>query len=515
MASAMAVSALSLIPILYLAVRAFGKLDALYAVLFRKSTLIVLANSVGLAAAVTLSTIIVGVLLAWLTTRSDIPGKSFWAAVTPLPLALPSYVGAYTLVAALGPRGMLQGLLEPLGIDSLPSIYGFSGAWLALTLFTYPYVLLSVRSGLRGHDPAVEEAARSLGHNSHNIFWTITFPNLRPSINAGALLVALYTLSDFGVVSMLQFNSFTRKIYIQYTASFDRNAAAVLALILVVLTFGILLFEYRTRGKTRYHGYGVGSPRLARSVPLGFWKYPALAFCSSIFLLSIVLPLSVIGYWLYHGIRSGETMFHGFDMILNTVGASGLAALVAVVAAVPIVLASVRYPGRITALFEKCAYMGHALPGIVIALSLVFFGIHCIPVLYQTLYLLIFAYVIRFLPEAIGSLRTSLLKINPQLEEAGRNLGRSPVAVFRTVTLPLLKPGLFTGFALVLLTCMKELPATLLLSPTGFHTLATRIWGSTEEAFYARAAVPALLLIATAAFFMSIIVSQLDREAYG
>ena len=508
-------SAISALPIGYLVIKAFGAGSRGLEIIFRPSTFQVLINSIGLATSVTLSAILIGVSIAWLTVRTDLPFRNFWATITPLPLALPSYVGAFTLIAALGPRGMIQKMLEPWGIETLPSIYGFKGAWLALTLFTYPYVLLCARSGLRDHDPSLEEAARSLGQNSRRIFWEITLPNLRPSILAGGLLVALYSLSDFGVVSMLQFNSFTRKIYLQYTSSFDRNAAALLALMLVLLTLVILIVEIRLRGKARYYRCAVGSIRPLRVIRLGIWRIPALFFCSFIVLISLVLPLTVIGFWFYRGIMNGEDLFAGVSVLLNSIGVSGIAALISVVVAFPIVFIAVRRPDRISTLIERSAYLGHALPGIVIALSLVFFGIHCVPVLYQTLFMLIFAYIIRFLPEAIGSLRPSMIRIHPNLEEAARNLGQTQTKAIKSITLPLLKPGIFTGVALVFLTCLKELPATLLLSPTGFQTLATRIWGATEEAFYTRAAAPALLLVLVAALSMSFIVSQTDKEVYG
>ena len=248
-------------------------------ILLQPRTLNIFLGSAGLALSVTLASMVIGVLLAWLTVRTDLPGRKFWAVVTVLPLVLPSYVGAFTLVAALGPKGMVQSWLEPLGVDRLPSIYGFPGALLALTLFTYPYVLLSVRAALRGLDPSLEEAARSLGRSPLRVFWEITLPHLRPSIYAGGLLVALYTLSDFGAVSLLRFNSFTRAIYIQYGASLDRSAAAVLALLLVGLTLLILLAEARMRGKARYYRSSSGALRQPSLVKLGRWRPLALAFC--------------------------------------------------------------------------------------------------------------------------------------------------------------------------------------------------------------------------------------------
>ncbi len=505
------IAAAALLPVGYLLIRAAGVGTKIWTILLQPRTLEVFVGSAGLAFSVTLVAMVIGVLLAWLTVRTDLPGRKFWAVVTVLPLVWPSYVGAFTLVAALGPKGMLQNWLEPLGIDRLPSIYGFPGALLALTLFTYPYVLLSVRAALRGLDPSLEEAARSFGRSPLRVFWEITLPHLRPSIFAGGLLVALYTLSDFGAVSLLRFNSFTRAIYLQYSASLDRSGAAVLALLLVVLTMLILLVESRMRGKARYYRSSAGALRPPVIIKLGPWRPLALAFCAFITLLGVVLPLLVMGFWLGRGLLIGEELNLGLDIVFNSVSASGLAALVALLAAVPVTVLAVRFPGRAGQWLERSAYVGYALPGIVIALSLVFFGANYATFLYQTLAMLVFAYVVRFLPQAIGSTRTSLLQVSPRLEEAARSLGRTPGQALTSITVPLLKPGLLTGLALVFLTGMKELPATLLLGPTGFQTLATRIWSATEQVFFARAAGPALLLVLVSAISVWIILAQEEK----
>ena len=504
-ATAAAVAAICLLPLLYLVIRTIEIGPQVVSILLRPRTLTVFLNSLSLTLAVTVSSTLIGVLLAWLTMRTDLPGRRFWSIVTCLPLVLPSYVGAFALIAALGPHGVLQRMLAPFGIERLPSIYGFSGAWLALTLFTYPYVQLCTRAGLRGLDPSIEEAARSLGRNGTRVFFEIVLPHLRPSIAAGALLVALYTLSDFGAVSLLQFNAFTRAIYVQYTGALDRSAAAVLALCLVAFTFGILYIEYRLRGHTRHYRSSAGAMRRPTRNALGPWRWPAILFCAFLTLLALGVPLLVTGYWLLQGGWGATYLAQTMEITLNSVTAAGLASLACALAAAPVVVYAVRHPDTPSRLMERCAYIGHALPGVVVALALVFFGARYATRLYQTLPLLVLAYVILFLPLALGSLRASLLQVSPHIEEASRMLGRTSRQTLVSVTLPLLRPGLFTGMALVFLTCMKELPATLILGPTGFHTLATRIWGATEEAFFARAALPALILMLVSALSIWII----------
>jgi iron(III) transport system permease protein len=500
-----------ILPLGYLLLRTAGSGSKVWDILLRPRTAEIFFNSAALSLTVAGVCSVLGISLAWLTTRTDLPGRKIWAVLLSLPLVIPSYLGAFTLVSSLGPKGIVQGWLEPLGIDRLPSIYGFWGAALALTLVSYPYVFLSVRAGIRGLDPALEEAARSLGKNSRVVFWQIVLPHLRPSIAAGALLAALYSLSDFGAVAMLQYTSFTQAIYIQYRSAFDRSTAAVLALMLVLFTLTLLFLEAKTRGRAKFYRSSAGAVCKPQAARLGVWRWPALVMCAAVVMVGLVMPVGVIGFWLLRGWLNGEAIAFSWNLILNSVTASGLAALVGVAAAVPVAVLAVRYHGRASSLIEKAAYAGYALPGIVIALSLVFFGANYTSFLYQTLAMLIFAYVVRFLPQAVGATRTSLLQISPNLEEAARCLGRSPFNTLRTITLPLMRSGLLTGAALIFLTAMKELPSTLLLSPTGFGTLATRIWSASGEAFFAQAAAPGLILLLVSGLSIMLILSQEEQ----
>jgi iron(III) transport system permease protein len=508
------VVAAMLLPVVYLLLRTLtADADVLRQVL-RARTFEVFAGTALLAVAVTAACILIGVPLAWLTSATDLPGRRLFAVLITLPLAIPTYVGGYAIISALGPRGALQGFLGPIvGVERLPQLYGFWGAWLALTLFSYPYVVLSVQSGLRGLDPALEEAARSLGYGPARVFWSVTLPHLRPSIVAGALLVALYTLSDFGAVSLLQFNSFSRAIYVQYRGAFNRDYAAALGLLLVGLTALILAGETWTRGHGRYHRSTAGATRPRPRVQLGRWRWPALIFTGLVVLLALVLPVGVVAFWLMRGLLGGEPLRLVWQAAWNSVYSSALGAACAVVAAVPIAVLAVRFRSRWSTLFEGITYAGYALPGIVVALALVRFASHYAPAVYQTLALMIFAYVLRFLPQALGTLRSSLLSVSPHVEEAARSLGHSPLRVSLWVTLPLIRPGLLSGAALVFLTAMKELPATLLLGPTGFKTLATVTWTATAEGFFGRAAAPALLIILVSGVSMVLVLRNAGRES--
>jgi iron(III) transport system permease protein len=501
-----------MLPITYLLIRAVGAGQSAWLNLFRPRTLEIIVQTLWLAFAVTGVSALVAVPLAWLTVRTDLPLRRFWATLTPLPLVIPSYVGAYLMASALGPRGLLQQALEPsFGIERLPSIYGFPGALVSLAMLNYPYLLLSIRASLLRLDPALEEASRSLGHSAWHTFWRVTVPLLRPALGAGGLLVALYTLRDFGAVAIMRYDTFTRVIYVQYH-SFDRSQAALLALVLVAITLVFVALEARIQQRARYFQGEMGALRPPTQMRLGIWRWPALIFCSVVVIVSLVLPTAMLFYWLVRGLLAGEMIAALGEATWNSILASGMAAGFTVVAALPVAILVVRRPAALTVLLERLTYAAYALPGIVIALALVFFGANHAPWFYQTLAMLIFAYGILFIPQAVGAVRSSLMQIHPSLEDVGRSLGRGPVYVFWTVTLPLLRPGLLAGASMVFLTAMKELPATLLLSPIGFKTLAGAVWSAVSEAFFAAAAAPALLIVLMSSLPMTVFILREQKN---
>ena len=490
------VGAAALLPIAYLAITvADAGADALDEA-FGARAVALLGRSTGLAAAVTASAVAIALPLAWLTVRTDLPGRRAWTVLTALPLVIPSYIGAYLLVSALGPAGLLR---DVLGVERLPSIYGFAGAWLSLTLFTYPLVLLTVRAALRRLDPQLEEASRGMGRSGWETYRTVVLPQLRPAIGAGGLLVALYVLSDFGAVSMMRFDSLTRAIYTAYRSSFDRAQAASLACLLIAVTLVVIWLEARTRSAAAYHRSGPGTARPAPVVALGRWRWPAVGLCAAVTVTALVLPVGVLGYWTTRSF-AGDVDWGGLTGAAgHSLLAAGLAAVAAAACALPVALLSARYRGWLPRLIERATYATHALPGVVVGLALVFFGTRVALPLYQTLAMLVAAFVLLFLPQAVGPARAALLQVSPSLEEAARSLGRRAPAAFATVTAPLASGGILAGAALVFLTAVKELPATLLLAPIGFDTLATDIWGATSVGFFERGAVPSLVLLLVSA----------------
>lgn len=500
-----------LLPLAYLLIRASDAGTDVWNLIFRERTYQILWNSLRLTVAVGVTTVSVAVPLAWLVTRTDLPGRRIWSTVVALPLVIPSYAGALAFIGALGPRGFVQGMLEPFGVERLPSIYGFFGAWLLLSLFTYPYVYLAVRGLLKSLDPSMEEAAMSLGRNPLQAFFTITVPRLRTGIAAGALLAMLYTMGDFGVVTLLRYDAFTRVIYTQYNAAFDRTYAAALGLILVIFAGVLVWLDSRVKRRAKYHRISIGAARTPRLVKLGKYKPLALCFTGGITFLALGVPIASLIYW---AITGTSTQWEG-SRILASLGSSLQLALYVAIATtalgLPVAYLSSRYPGKRTLAIERLTYLGYALPGIVIALAFVFMGTRLFMPIYQTLILLVVAITISKIPESVGSTRGSLTLINPNLEEASRCLGCSVFESARRVSWPLARPGIFAGAALVFLTVMKELPITLLLRPTGFNTLATDIWESTGTGQYGKAAISALVLIAIAAVPTTLLLSRDSR----
>jgi len=315
------VAALAVLPLAYLVLRASEVgLGTAGELVLNGRTVRLLRNSLGLAAATTATAIAIGVPVAWLTTRTDLPGRRLLTVLTALPLAVPSYVAALAVTAAFGPRGAVARWLGPLGVEALPEVYGFVGAWLALSLSTFPYVTLTVRGALRRLDPALEDVSRSLGSGSWETFRRVTLPQLRPAVAAGGLLVALYTLADFGGVSLLRFDTFTRVIYGQYRGSLDRSGAAVLALVLAAVSLSVVAVEVRTRSRARVAA--ARSARTARTVALGRWRTPALSLLVMLVIVALAVPVATLVTWLVLGAREGIDLG-------DTAGAAGRSARVA------------------------------------------------------------------------------------------------------------------------------------------------------------------------------------------
>jgi iron(III) transport system permease protein len=480
--SALAV-AVALLPLVYLMVRT-GEAGAsrITQELLSVRVASLAARTMALAAVVTAGCVVLGVGTAFLVTRTDLPAPRVFSVLASLPLAVPTYIAAFTWMS---------------------TVDGFAGFWasaLVLMLCSYPYVFLPVAAALHRADPAQEDVARSLGHNPWRTFRSVTLPQLRPAVAGGALLVALYVLSDFGAVALLRTDTFTRAVFIAFDLGFDRTAALVLSTVLVLLTILLLAGETMTRRRdARYARVGAGSRRPHTRARLGRGRGPAVLLLAGIAALALGVPALNLARRLAAGVSRPGSLSEIATAAGNSLTVAAAGAALTMLLALPIGMLTARAPGPPAWALERLSYLTHALPGVVIGLSLVFFGINVAYPLYQTRWLLTLAYAVLFLPLAVAAVAAAAAQSPPVLEDVARSLGRSPARVFASVTVPLTLPGIAAGAALVFLTCMKELPATLLLRPTGMDTLATELWTHTTVAAYAAAAPYAALLVALSA----------------
>jgi iron(III) transport system permease protein len=438
-------------------------------------------NTISLAGVVTFLALLIGISLAWLVIRTDLPGKRIWRWVLALPLVIPPYVGAVTYIIIFGYGGF--------GLN----VYSFGGVVMVLSMFTYPYVYLIVSASLKKMNQNYEEVAESVGMGAFQIFWKVNLPLLRPAIGAGTILIMLYVFSDFGAVSMLRYVSFTAAIYFQ-RAGFDTASASVLSLVLVVLTMLVLWAESSSKRRNNYYQTS-NTFRALKELPLGKWKPLALLYVCIIFVLAVGVPIGVLMYWSKIGIGMGVLNSRFWGYALNSMKVSSIAAIISMILTTPIIYLKMRYPSKITYVIDRLCYSGYALPGVIIGLGFVFIFNNHFPMLYGTFYVIALAFVVRFLPQSLQAGEASLSQISPKIDEAARSLGFRPWEVMLKVVLPNMLPGILAGGALVFVSAIKELPITLMLRPPGFDTLAVRVYFEAHEAFYHLAAPSALLII--------------------
>lgn len=455
--------------------------------LARPRTLELLRNTAALALAVVAASITLALPLAWLVTRTDLPFPRLVTLLAVLPLAIPGYVMAYALRGLGGPLGAAHALL---GINIAP-LHGFTGAALALTLYNFPYFFLTFRAAFNRLDPAEAEAARALGSTPLGVLTRVHLPRFIPALLAGSLVVGLYVLGDFGVVSLMRYDTLSLALYSSWS---QMEQGSLLALTLIALTLLLLaaeaLIATRTRGG---RAIAHGSPRRPRPIPLGPLAIPITLALTTLFTLAVLTPLTTTLWWL----SRGATHFN--PTALATAAADSLAAALPATAltltlALPIAWLARRptLPARIT---ERAAQLGYAIPPLALALGFVVFTLRFAPTIRDTLTLLWTAYAAHYLMLAIGPLRATLPLLSTRHEEAARALGCAPLTVLARVTLPALRGAIAAGAAITLIAILKELPLARLLAPLGDRSLAVTAWAFADEARFADAAPYALTLV--------------------
>lgn len=453
--------------------------DRIIDALVRPRTVTLMLNTLALTAGTTVGALLVGVPTAFLLVRTNLAGRRWWWVAASLPLAIPSYVAALAWASATPLRG-------------------YAGSLLVLVLVSAPYVTLPVAAALRRADTRVEDVARTLGLGPMRAFITMTLPQIAPAAAAGGLLVALYTISEFGVVATMRFPTLTPAVQTAFSGTFNRELAMVLSLLLVFLALLIVVAERALRrpvDAARVRGDSAPPARLSPLAQAG-----SMLALGTVFTAAVGVPVAVLLHRLALSVAGREVEVERMLAAARTtifLGFSG--AVLATALALPVGVLAARRRTKLVQGLETATFLGHGLPGIVLGLSMVYLSLAVVPGLYQTLGLLVIAYGILFVPKAVGSVRSSVAQVPESLEDAARTLGRSPTRTWVEVTGRVAWPGIAAGAMLVALTVMKELPATLMMRPTGVDTLATRLWQLSDIAAYGGAAPYALMLIAAAA----------------
>lgn len=471
-----------------------------------------LYNTLVLSLGVGIGVLVLGAGLAWLTTLCEFPGRRLFEWALMLPLAIPTYVLAFVAIGLLDFSGPLQTSLRAIfGEDlRLPQIRSTGGVITVMVLALYPYVYMLARTAFLSQGRTMMECGRMLGLTPWQAFLRVALPTARPALAAGVALALMETLADFGAVYIFNYDTFTTAIYKAWFGLFSLEAAAQLSTLLLLLVALALYLERRFRGAARY--YNSGKPAHERRLQLtGARAWGATAAAATVLLVAFLIPLGQLLLW------AGESALGDLDaryaeFVLHTLTLGALAALITV--SVALLLAAVRRlqpQNRLSDMLLRLSTLGYALPGTVLAvgimllltwldqgidsLSEAWFGAPAGLALASSLVALLFAYLVRFLAVAHSPVDSGLERITPSIAQAARSLGAAHKEILWRIYLPMLRPGLLSAALLVLVEVMKELPATLLLRPFGWDTLAVRIFELTSEGEWERAALPALALV--------------------
>jgi len=490
-------------------------------------------NTLTLSVGVGGGVVLLGTGLAWLVTMYRFPGRAVFEWLLILPLAVPAYVIGFVYRGLFDYTGPVQsGLRRVLGPGIwFPDIASFGGVVLVMTLVFYPYVYLLARTAFLEQSETTLEAARALGARRTAVFWRVALPLARPSIVAGLSLAVMEALADFGTVAIYGYNTFTVAIYRVWFGLFNRQAATELASMLLLFTLAIFVAERALRGRARFYQTERKAHSPTPTMLTGWRAWAASGAAGAVVGVSFLLPVTQLVIWTVMGLSGPDfdDRYPGF--MVNTVTLGALAAILAVGAAVLVAYGLRLSRSRIVATCARIASMGYALPGSVIAvgvlgpLAFVDHGLdallrHTVGIssgllLTGSMGGLVFAYLVRFLAVSVQTVEASLVKVTPSMDMAGRSLGLSPGGVLRRIHLPLIRGGLCTGAILVFVDVIKEMPATLLLRPFGYETLAVRIWQFTSESFWEAAALPALTIVAAGMLPVLILARSSVRSRQG
>lgn len=485
-------------------------------------------NTLWLVAGVGATTALLGISLAWLTVSYDFPGRRFLDLALLLPLSIPPYVLAFVMIRLLDYAGPLQtGLRLWIGTERMvfPPIRSRGGVILVMSLSLYPYVYAITRNAFLTQGRPMMEVAQSLGHSRLNSFFKIALPIARPSIVGGVMLALMEAVSDFGTVSIFNYDTFTTAIYKTWFGFFSLEAAAQLASVFILIVFvAILLVERAHPSIERSCGPGASSNIRIRLT--GLWALMASAYPILVLLMAFMIPVTQLFVWALRG------FFADFDdrfvsFLWHSLLLGGMAAFMTVFCALFLAYAKRLKSDGITRMMVRLSTLGYAMPGSVLAVGIFIplvwidhqmiawgrwaFGVSPGFLLRGTWMAMLIGFLIRFMAVAYRSVDTEMQRITSSMDEVSRGMGLAPKQRLLRIYLPMLKPGLLTGAILVFVDVMKEMPITLMTRPFGWDTLSVRIFEMTSEGEWERAALPSLVLI-LAGFVPVFLLARLQRE---
>lgn len=474
-----------------------------------------IANSLLLMLGVGIGTLLLGVSTAWVSATCDFPGRRFFEWAMLLPMAIPAYIIAYTYTGLLDFAGPVQSALRAAfgwgyGDYWFPNVRSLSGAIVMLSLVLYPYVYLLARAAFLEQSVRVLEVSRTLGATPMYTFLRVALPMARPAIIAGLLLALMETLADYGTVQYFGVSTFTTGIFRTWFGLGDAAAAAQLSALLMGFVFVLILAEGWSRRAARYHHTGAQPRSLPRHRLEGWRQVVGLAVCVVPLLLGFLLPAGQLLVWTVH--TADQVVDREFlRLTSHSLLLAGSAALVTLAVGLFMAYSRRLHGNGWVSGAVRVAGLGYAIPGTVIAVGVMIpfawfdntvdawmrtrFDFSTGLLLSGTLIALLFAYMVRFLAVALQTVEAGLSKIRPSMDDAARSLGLTPGGVLKTVHVPVLRASLFTAMLLVFVDVLKELPATLVLRPFNFNTLAVRTYELAADERLADAAAASLTIV--------------------
>ncbi|MEM8853380.1 MAG: iron ABC transporter permease [Pseudomonadota bacterium] len=529
--SAAAIGLLTLLPLAALVVTAFGQSEGTVGHLVATVLPRYVATTTALVVMVAFGVVAIGVCAAWLVTMCRFPGRSVFAWALVLPFAIPGYVSAYAYTYLLQHPGPVQTALRDVtgwGPRDywFPDIRSVEGAAYVLVLVLYPYVYLLARAAFLQQSASAFEASRTLGRSPWRAFAGVAVPLARPAIVAGLALAIMETLADYGTVAHFGVETFTTAIYRTWFSMGDRVAAVQLSLTLVGFVLLVLALERVGRRGARFSDTRTGRP-MPQMVLRGWRAVAAVVLCAIPIILGFIVP---VGTLVAVAVALDVDVFDPryTRLVSNTLILASIGAAVAVLVATLIAYARRIDASWLTRMVGRLAGFGYAVPGAVIAVGLLIpfgafdqtlnafmtrtFGISTGLVLTGTITALIFAYVVRFLAVSLNGVEAGLARVAPNLDSASRTLGVGPAGTFVRIHAPLLKGGLLTAFLITFVDIMKELPATLILRPFNFDTLAIHAYRLASDERLAMAAVPSVMIVAVGLLPVILLSRQIARS---